>query len=183
MKVSNLGECIFLVPTFLVLVYYLLIFLPYSYASTGSEQVIHDNMHDWVNMKTRQIAPNEFSVPDITTVDYFADGKNLNATLWLFRPFKDPSLMNPSYKEVDYGMFIDSDFDSKTGFGGIDYKIEIGWDNETKHWTKSVEKWNDLGKIKNIETISNYTNFYAKGGSYVTFTQNWKKFLTRLSIR
>ena len=47
---------------------------------------------------------------DITSVDYFSDGKTLNATLWLLFPFKEV----PPMHEVDYGMFIDTNFNSKT---------------------------------------------------------------------
>jgi hypothetical protein len=49
---------------------------------------------------------------DIESVDYSSDGKSLNATLWLYFPFKsNQSNLN---EEVDYGMFIDADFDRTT---------------------------------------------------------------------
>ena len=70
---------------------------------------------------------------DISSVDYYSDGKTLNATLWTFFPFQN--LLK--YNTVDYGMLIDSDFDNKTGFGGIDYKLEISG-NHTKTWTKKL---------------------------------------------
>ena len=52
----------------------------------------------------------------------------------------------PPNEEVDYGMFIDADFDNKTGWGGIDYKVELGWDNQSKVWNKVLEKWSYFGE-------------------------------------
>ena len=68
----------------------------------------------------------------------------MNATLWLYFPFK----VHPrsTDENVNYGMFIDSDFDDTTGFGGIDYKVEIGWNNQSKQWTKVLEKWSHFGE-------------------------------------
>ena len=41
-------------------------------------------------------------------------------------------------------MYIDSDFDTTTRFGGIDYKIEIQWNNDTQ-WNKVIESWSPYG--------------------------------------
>ncbi len=154
-------------------------FLTFSFAYSPPflEQQILDDKRDWVNMKTRQPEKNEFRVPDITSVNYFSDGKFLNATLWLSKPFNEPSRL---FKEVDYGMFIDSDFNNKTGFGGIDYNFEIRWNNDTNLWTKKIERWGyyDTNK-KTIENIKNYTGFYEKNGneSYVTLDIDLNKIL------
>jgi hypothetical protein len=149
-----------------------------SFADSPSfpEQEIVDKTGDWISTRTRHTATNEFRVPDITSVDYFSDGKFLNATLWLSKPFKEqpPNL----FKEVDYGMFIDSDFNSKTGFGGIDYKVEIGWNNDTKTWKKTIERWGQYDtNRKVIQPPSNYTNFYGKGESYVSLSSGLDQIL------
>jgi hypothetical protein len=127
-------------------------------------------------MKTMEGNNTAFGVPDIRSVDYFSDGKFLNATLWLSSPFNEhPSL----FKEVDYGMFIDSDFNSKTGFGGIDYNIEIRWNNLTNVWTEKVERWGQKDTYqKTIENITNYSGFYEKEGSYITLSANLDKILS-----
>src|SRR6187200_1323900 len=115
-----------------------LITFSFANSPTFLEQEILDDKRDWVNMKTRQANHSEFKVPDITSANYFSDGRNLNVTLWLSKAFKEPSRL---FKEVDYGMFIDSDFNNKTGFGGIDYNIEIRWSNDTNLWTKKIERY------------------------------------------
>jgi hypothetical protein len=151
------------------------IILTFAESPKFSEQEISDPRNDWVNMKTTQEDHMAFGVPDITTVDYSSDGKFLNATMWLFKPFKEHP---KSFTEVDYGMFIDSDFNSKTGFGGIDYKIEIGWDNDTNLWTKKVERWGHYDTYqKTIENITNYTGFYEQNANYVTLSANLDKIL------
>jgi hypothetical protein len=137
------------------------------------EQEILDNITDWIDLSIDQITSSGERYTDIISVDYFSDGKTLNATLWLLFPFKE----NPPMQEVDYGMFIDADFDSKTGYGGIDYKIEIQWNNEAKIWNKVIERWSKYGGYRTIENITNYTNFYEKGLQYVTISADLEKIL------
>ena len=137
------------------------------------EQEIVDNITDWIDLSNNNITSSGERYTDIISVDYFSDGKNFNATLWLLFPFKEVPFM----KEVDYGMFIDADFNSKTGFGGIDYKVEIQWNNETQHWDKVIETWSRYGGYRTIEKIINYTNFYEKGLQYVTISADLQKIL------
>ena len=67
-------------------------------------------------------------------------------------------------------MYIDADFDTTTGYGGIEYKYEIGWSNETKKWTRVLEKWSHFGDTVGIgngnQTIP-YTEFTKDGAQYV----------------
>jgi hypothetical protein len=64
-------------------------------------------------------------------------------------------------------MYIDSDFNNKTGIAGINYKVEIQWNPESKSWTRVVEEWSSNGKNRIINSTSNFTDFYQKGGSFV----------------
>jgi hypothetical protein len=154
---------------------FFLIFINYnnSYADSPSflEQEIGDNTTDWVDMSKNQIYKSREKYTDITSVDYYSDGKNLNATLWLLFPFKE----KPPIKEVDYGMFIDADFDSKTGYGGMDYKVELQWKNNS--WTKVIETWSRNGKERTIENYPNTTNFYEKGKFFATISVDLQKIL------
>ena len=147
----------------------------FAYSLEFSEQHVVDKSNDWINMKTKQIV-SEFRIPDITSVDYFIDKNFLNATVWLFKPFKEPS--KSLFKEVDYGMFIDSDFNTKTGFGGIDYKIEIGWDNDTNTWTKRVVKWGLYDTNQQVIDLQpNFTEFYKNGENYIKLSLDLNKIL------
>jgi hypothetical protein len=140
----------------------------YSEVSTQSPsfslQQIIDKRSDWVNMGTQQYVNNSEPSTDILAVNYFSDGKTLNATVWLFFPFQD----KPSqYDTVKYGMLIDADFSKKSGYDGIDYQFEISWNNQTKTWSKILEEWSPNGSQRTLNLQPNYTGFFEKQKEYV----------------
>jgi hypothetical protein len=129
-------------------------------------QEIIDPELDWIDMNsTRQSRHGDRST-DIEAVDYYSDSKTLKAILWLYHPFQpNQSELN---EETDYGMFINADFDEATGFGGIEFKYEIGWKNASNQWTVVLEKWSPFGDaiVLQNQTID-YTNFSKKDAHYV----------------
>lgn len=131
---------------------------------------LRDDPFDWIDLlnKTRTTS-GEIST-DIVAIDYVSDGKLLNATMWLLSPF----IFSPSNETSvkNYGMLIDSDFDNKTGFLGIDYKIEISWDNHTKTWKRVFQQWSPNGQLRNLDVQPNFTGFYEEQGFYVLLTAN-----------
>jgi hypothetical protein len=132
-----------------------------------SFQEIIDKRNDWVDMRTKQYANNSDPSTDILAVNYFSDGKTLNATLWLFFPFKD----KPSqYDTMKYGMLIDADFNKKSGYEGIDYQFEIRWNNQTQTWTKILEGWSPNGSQRTLDVIYNYTGFFQKQKDFVVLS-------------
>ena len=56
-------------------------------------------------------------VTDIQVVNYYSDGRFLNATLWLGKFNK----LGPSDRRLNYGMYIDSDFNKM--FSPTRYKV------------------------------------------------------------
>ena len=116
---------------------------------------------------------------DIISVDYSSNGTSFDAVLWLLFPFEEI----PSRENVNYGMFVDADLDSKTGFGGIDYQIEIRWNNESKKWNKVIESWSPYGETRVVENKSDYKGFYENGKNYVLISADLGKFFTHKSIR
>jgi hypothetical protein len=135
--------------------------------SFPSQEII-DSKLDWINLETTEFINDGDRSTDIESVDYYSNGEILNATLWLYFPFKP--VPSPYYENVNYGMYVDSDFNDDTGFGGIDYKTEISWNNQSKNWTKVVEKWSHFGEsiVLDNKTVQ-YTDFARKevGGHYV----------------
>jgi hypothetical protein len=121
-----------------------------------------DEKRDWIDLETRQITTKGYKNTDIVSGRYSTDGKTLNATLWLDSKFD----LKPLTQEVDYGMFIDKDFDTNTGFGGIDYKLEISWNNQSKTWSKVLEEWSPFGETRILSHLSNYTGFYGPNSYY-----------------
>ena len=138
--------------------------------SVFEQREIEDPQGDWVNMQTRQYNSTEGErSTDILAVDYYTNEDFLNATLWLYFPFK----VQPNYTEVNYGMLIDADFDRRTGFDGIDYKFEIKWQNSSRTWNNRLEAWSPNGDQRTIDLKNNYSGFYEYGGGkYVTLSLN-----------
>jgi hypothetical protein len=73
---------------------------------------------------------------NITSITYSSNGKFLNATLWL-SSLKGLTLLHgkPSARLIDYGVMIDSDLNPTTGLEGIDYILDIQWNNTSQTWT------------------------------------------------
>jgi hypothetical protein len=134
-------------------------------------QQINDGQNDWINMATKNFAikkgafaPDYMGITDIEAVSYFSDGKILNATLWTYLPFKTKPAR---YEQVNYGMLIDSDFDKNTGYGGIDYLFQIGWNNNTKTWDKRLWQLSPTGEQRTLIYDKNFTGFYENQKAYV----------------
>jgi hypothetical protein len=132
---------------------------------------IQDSKLDWIDLKTRNFTKAGDRSTDIESVDYFSNGKTFNATVWVYFPVKPRP--HSYYENVNYGMYIDSDFDETTGFGGIDYKVEIGWNNQSKQWSKVVEKWSHFGDsvVLSNRTIP-FNSFSKEGAHYVQLSTN-----------
>ncbi|HET7147050.1 MAG TPA: MFS transporter, partial [Candidatus Nitrosopolaris sp.] len=64
---------------------------------------------------------------DTLTVDYISDGKNLNTTFWLASGFKNSSAanFNQPFRKITYGMLIDADSNTRTGYNGADYDFYV----------------------------------------------------------
>ena len=130
----------------------------------------------WIDLDSRNATYGGDRSTDIEAVDYFSNGETLNATLWTFLA---PSIQQPPInEEVVYGMFIDADFDNKTGWGGIDYKVELSWDNKSKIWNQVLEKWSYYGDqvVIDNQTMS-YTSFAKKGEHYVLLSADLSSML------
>ena len=54
-------------------------------------------------------------------VNYISDGKILNATIWLASGFENSSapVYNQPFRKISYGMLIDADYNTKTGYNGV----------------------------------------------------------------
>jgi hypothetical protein len=127
-------------------------------------QEIKDPTMDWINLGTKNPSSEGEPATEILSVDYRSDGNALNSTIWLSAPVKGKPT---EYADLNYGMYIDADFDRQTGYGGIDYKVEIGWNNNTKTWSKTLEKWSPFGDTKTMAKEDNYTGFFERGKKYV----------------
>jgi hypothetical protein len=134
-----------------------------------SNQEILDPDLDWIHMKNKSHTRYGDYSTNIESVDYHSNGKTLDAILWLYFPFQvNQSRLN---EEVNYGMYIDADFNQRTGYGGIEYKFELSWNSQSKNWTKVLEKWSHFGETIVLDNQTTpYTNFSKKDAHYVTLS-------------
>lgn len=116
---------------------------------------------------------------DIQSVSYSSSGRHLDATLWLAGFETSPN----DYENVNYGMYFDADSNNRTGLDGIDYKIEISWNNESRTWTRAFEEWSSNGKNKTLDKEGNATDFFDKAGSYVTMSADLDSMLSPENYR
>ena len=140
--------------------------ISYAIEAPVTRQSIRDAPFDWINIDRQTAATEGDPATDIVEVTYFTNGRTLNSTIWLLFPFRE---LPVGYSIFNYGMLIDSDFDEDTGAGGIDYQLEIRWNNETNTWTRVLTEWSSAavgGRI--LEESKNFTRFSGDQLFYVS---------------
>ena len=140
--------------------------ISYAIEAPVTRQSIRDAPFDWINIDKQTAATEGDPSTDIVEVTYFTNGKTLNSTIWVLFPFRE---LPVGYSIFNYGMLIDSDFDEDTGAGGIDYQLEIRWNNETNTWTRVLTEWSSTavgGRI--LEESKNFTRFSGDQLFYVS---------------
>jgi hypothetical protein len=92
------------------------------------QEITNENRH-WVQTYGNSEANLKSNYTDIQAVNYISDGKNLNATIWLASGFKNSSTSIPVYndpfRKITYGMLLDTDSNTKTGYNGADYDFYL----------------------------------------------------------
>lgn len=137
-------------------------------------QEVRDGKADWIDMLTGETSETRYldgpSYTDIHSINYLSDGRTLNATFWLnsiseLFEGNDFSKINQLY----YGILIDSDFNNDTGYQGIDYQVEIKWNDTSNKWIRSFNEFSAGGHARNISNIdTDHKNFYnKKSGSII----------------
>jgi len=140
--------------------------ISYAIEAPVTRQSIRDAPFDWINIDKQTGTTEGDPSTDIVEVTYFTNGKTLNSTIWVLFPFRE---LPVGYSIFNYGMLIDSDFDEDTGAGGIDYQLEIRWNNETNTWTRVLTEWSSTavgGRI--LEESKNFTRFSGDQLFYVS---------------
>ena len=133
----------------------------------------------WFDMISGESIRTGTNYIDIQSVSYFSNGRHLNATLWLANFNVSPN----DYELVDYGMYFDADSNNETGLSGIDYKIEISWNNFSRTWTRVFEEWSSSGESKTLSKEDNVTDFFEDGASHVTLYADLNSMLSPNNYR
>jgi len=90
------------------------------------QELINEN-HNWVQTYGNTESHLRSNYTDIKAVDYISDGRTLNATFWLASNLKNSSIatLNQPDRRISYGMLIDADSNTKTGYTGADYDFYV----------------------------------------------------------
>ncbi len=162
-----------------------------AYSSSFTRQGIIDPLNDAIKLNSCIPTPpvkltkylyRSDSSTDIDSINYFSNGKSLNATIWLNGVIEDPPNFSyrkssnetilkicgsfeeqpkPTTSRLVYGMLIDADSNNATGKGGADYQVELQWDDAHKKWFKIFAEYSPLGQQK----VLNITNSSQIGHS------------------
>lgn len=91
------------------------------------QELINENRR-WVQTYGNSSVNLKTSYTDILSVNYISDGQTLNTTIWLYSGFNNSSATSPanatdnqSFAKLSYGMLIDADANTRTGYNGADY--------------------------------------------------------------
>jgi hypothetical protein len=152
----------------------------YAISPSFSRQTFTDNPDDWSYMGMSSFLPfkkdvcteqsHNFNLPDISAVDYFSDGKSLNATLWLSSGIEPP--ISPVLTSFQMLIDISSTYDT-----GQDYLLKIEWNNSGQNWVRTLQdispssgknKMIDDGEYRILEKQNyNTTHFFETGKNYI----------------
>ena len=145
----------------------------------GLQEIANKNVKSlrWFDMKTHEPSNQGDPSAYIVAVNYFSDGKVLNAIFWLPVPFNE----KPTRTQITYGMLIDADDNNKTGVSGIDYNFQINSNIKAHTWNKILEKWSPLpfGSFSTM-TLTNesmYSGFFQTGKGFVSLSLNLSNIL------
>ena len=130
------------------------------------QEMINEN-HDWFQTYGNSDLNLKNNYTDILAVNYLSDGETLNATLWLnagISNYTDFSYKKPLNK-VSYGMLIDADSNSETGYRGADYDFYV--ELTGGHLSAYIYQLSSTGGYKLIGSNTNFTEVYDESGAFL----------------
>jgi len=153
----------FIIASVITSLIFLAVFNPFHKQAFGVspsfelQELINEN-HNWVQTYGNSELHLRSNYTDILAVDYISDGKTLNATFWLASGLKNSSaaIFNQPDRKVSYGMLIDADSNTKTGYNGADYDLYVE---------------STAGKISGYLYHLSSTGGYRLIGSKINYTQ------------
>jgi hypothetical protein len=158
-----------------ILVHTSLLDQAFAASPTFSHIEIKDVFHDGleVNVIRNNFTEDNYMDPldnstDIRSVDYSSDGIILNATLWLSKPIGQDYNLSQEADILIYGILIDADSNQATGKNGVEYQVEVQWNNLTKTWIRFFTQYSSDGFSRIIELDLSYTEpFREQESNYV----------------
>jgi len=148
------------------------------YMEEGEPTELNNGTNKQHDLGANGAYPNLNNLSHLDGVSYVSDGKFLNLTLWLSSPFEN----QPSDHKPIYGVLIDIDANPNTGWQGVDYLFQVGWNNKTNNWVYEAEEWSSNKQARIFNEKDNYTGFFGKGGIIGNTPDNYNNKYVHLSL-
>ena len=92
------------------------------------QELINEN-RNWIQTYGNNDTHLKSNYTDILAVNYISDGQTLNTTIWLSSGFNLSAFNSTENQQLSrklsYGMLIDADTNTKTGYNGADYELYV----------------------------------------------------------
>ncbi|MGN6350407.1 MAG: hypothetical protein ACTHL3_02970 [Candidatus Nitrosocosmicus sp.] len=160
---------LFLTFTFISIVYillilsiYNLIFLKAFAASPAFDQVLiadkepGKHISYWIQTSGNDSSHLKSDYANILAVEYFSDGKTLDATYWLASNSQNASIYNQPLKKIRYGMLIAiASLPENSGYNGANYNFYI--EEVNGKWSEYLYQLSSTGTRALVSSKINYT--------------------------
>lgn len=131
-------------------------------ASPAFDQVFIEDKEKfhWVQTYGKSDANLKSNYADILAVDYYSDGKTLDATLWLASNSENASTYNQPLKHIRYGMLIAIvSLPENSGYNGANYDFYVEAVNGK--WSQYLYQFSSTGTRALVYSKTNYTESFG----------------------
>ncbi|HYY71515.1 MAG TPA: hypothetical protein VE595_03800, partial [Nitrososphaeraceae archaeon] len=122
-------------------------------------QEITDENSQWIQTYGNSDKYLKSNFTDILAVNYLSDGNTLNTTYWLASGFGNSSISTFTYEhpfiKLSYGMLIDADSNTKTGYNGADYDFYV--ESVGGKFNAYLYHYSSTGGYRLVDSIINFS--------------------------
>jgi hypothetical protein len=159
-------DIIFMISFLLILLIWCFLFHKAFAASPAFDQIFipdqetGNQRNDWVQTHGNHSTHLRSDHANLLAVDYFSDGKTLDATFWLGSNLENDSTYNQPLKRIRYGMLIAiASLPPTSGYNGANYNFYI--ESVDGKWSEYLYQLSSTRSSALIESKINYTEPFA----------------------
>src|SRR5918994_4913578 len=159
-------DIIFMISFLLILLIWCFLFHKAFAASPAFDQIFipdqetGNQRNDWVQTHGNHSTHLRSDHANLLAVDYFSDGKTLDATFWLGSNLENDSTYNQPLKRIRYGMLIAiASLPPTSGYNGANYNFYI--EAVDGKWSEYLYQLSSTGTYALIESKINYTESFG----------------------
>ena len=126
--------------------------------SFGLQEITNENSQ-WIQTYGNNDKYLKSNFTDILAVNYLSDGNSLNTTYWLASGFGNSSISTYTSEQpfikLSYGMLIDADSNTKTGYNGADYDFYV--ESVGGKFNAYLYHYSSTGGYRLVDSIINFS--------------------------